>query len=157
MKINYTSSGQQEVVWISNILLHILVNNTKAYIIVEEPEAHLYPEAQKHMTEVLALMKNCKCSILVTTHSPYVLGAINNLIYAGSLEEQYGGIENTLDKIFYVRNHAAYFLEEGKIKSCTDVDDHGLIINEVIDGASSEINEMYDQLFDVDYRQRSNT
>lgn len=157
VKINYTSSGQQEVVWIFNILLHILVNNTKAYIILEEPEAHLYPEAQKRMTEVLALMENCKCGILVTTHSPYVLGAVNNLIYAESLEEQYGGIEKVLDKMFYVKNHEAYFLEEGKIKSCTDEDDHGLIINEVIDGASSEINKLYDQLFDVDYRQRSNT
>lgn len=157
VKINFTSSGQQEVVWILNILLHILINNTKAYIILEEPEAHLYPEAQKHMTEVLALMENCKCGILVTTHSPYVLGAINNLIYAGSLAEQYSKIENVLDKMFYVKNHEAYFLEDGKIKSCTDADDHGLIINEVIDGASAEINKLYDQLFDIDYKQRSNT
>lgn len=74
VKINYTSSGQQETVWIFNILLHILANNTKAYIILEEPEAHLYPESQKSIIEILAMMGNCNCGILVTTHSPYVLG-----------------------------------------------------------------------------------
>ena len=58
--------------------------------------------------------------------------------------------------MFYIKNHEAYFLEEGKIRSCLDVEDHNLIINEVIDGASGEINEVYDKLFHMDYEQRSN-
>lgn len=156
VKINYTSSGQQETVWIFNILLHILANNTKAYIILEEPEAHLYPESQKSIIEILAMMGNCNCGILVTTHSPYVLGALNNLIYAEALSTKCEGIENEVDKTFYIKDHEAYFLENGKIQSCTDADDYNLIINEVIDGASSEINEVYDKLFNMDYEQRSN-
>lgn len=157
VKINYTSSGQQETVWIFNILLHILTNNTKAYIILEEPEAHLYPEAQKCIIEMLAMMGNCNCEVLVTTHSPYVLGALNNLIYAEALDKKCEGVDKEVDKMFYIKNHEAYFLEKGKIRSCLDAEDHNLIINEVIDGASTEINEVYDKLFHMDYEQRSNT
>lgn len=159
VKINYTSSGQQETVWIFNILLHILVNSTKAYIILEEPEAHLYPQAQKSIVEMLALMENKSCGILLTTHSPYVLGALNNLIYAEQLSRKpnfHSIMENEVEKIFYIKNHEAYFLENGGIQSCLDLDDNALIVNEVIDGASSDINELYDRLFDIEYRRGNN-
>ncbi len=160
VKINYTSSGQQETVWIFNILLHILVNNTKAYLILEEPEAHLYPQAQKSIVEMLALMANKSCGILLTTHSPYVLGALNNLIYAEQLSrkpEFHKDVVNEVEELFYIRNHEAYFLENGEIKSCLDLDDNTLIINEVIDGASSEINELYDRLFNIEYMRENCT
>lgn len=160
VKINYTSSGQQETVWIFNILLHILVNNSKAYLILEEPEAHLYPQAQKSIVEMLALMGNKSCGILLTTHSPYVLGALNNLIYAEYLSrkpEFYKAVIDKVEKHFFIRNHGAYFLENGEICSCLDLDDNTLIINEVIDGASSDINELYDQLFDIEYMRGNNT
>ncbi len=155
VKINYTSSGQQETVWIFNIFLHLLVNNTKAFIILEEPEAHLYPEAQKYIVEMLALMTNKSCSIMITTHSPYILGALNNLIYAeklfrdNNLEEK---VKKEVAPLFYVKDCNAYFLENGGIQSCIEPEEEGgLIINEVIDGASSDINTLYDRLFDIEY------
>lgn len=157
VKINYTSSGQQETVWIFNILIHLLSNNAKAYIILEEPEAHLYPQAQKNIVEMLALISNKNCGVLLTTHSPYILGALNNLIYAGYLSERYkirGKILEEVNEIFHIKNQDAYFLENGRIQSCKEAkEDGGLIINEVIDGASSEINELYDRLFDIGYGQ----
>lgn len=155
VKINFTSSGQQETVWIFNILLHLLVNNTKAFIILEEPEAHLYPEAQKTIVEILSLITNKSCGVLITTHSPYVLGALNNLIYAEYLSHRQDireRIHGEVEEIFLVKNQKAYFLENGAIRSCLESEEEGgLIINEVIDGASSEINELYDRLFDIGY------
>lgn len=157
VKINYTSSGQQETVWIFNILVHLLINKTKAFIILEEPEAHLYPEAQKNIVEMLALISNKNCDIFMTTHSPYILGALNNLIYAGYLgrrPELRGKVEEEVSEIFHITKEEAYFLENGTIQSCKEAEaDGGLIINEVIDGASSEINEVYDRLFDIGYGQ----
>lgn len=39
-----------------------------------------------------------------------------------------------------------------RIRSCLESEEEGgLIINEVMDGASSEINELYDRLFDIGY------
>lgn len=159
VKINYTSSGQQETVWVFNILLHLLINNTKAFIILEEPEAHLYPEAQKRIVEILAFVAAKSCNILVTTHSPYILGAINNLIYAEKLAENpalRSMVKEQVEEAFHIRDHSAYYLEHGGIKSCVEEESEGgLIINEVIDGASSDINDLYDRLFDIAYGQEN--
>ena len=154
VKINFTSSGQQETVWIFNILFHLLINGTKSFIILEEPEAHLYPDAQKSITDALALMLNSGSNMMITTHSPYILGEFNNLIYANFLFNKSscskGEITNIVDKKYYVDKYNAFFVSNGKIKPCVENTDEKLIMNEVIDGASSDINNVYDRLFDLE-------
>ena len=157
IKINYTSSGQQETVWIFNILLHLVLYNRKAFIILEEPEAHLYPQAQKDVVELLALVYNQANSIFLTTHSPYILGALNNLIYANYLSQKPGlkqQVCGVIGERYHVKNdYNAYYLQDGKMQSCIeDEAEGGLIVNEVIDGASVEINELYEKLFDLEYQ-----
>lgn len=152
VKINYASSGQQETVWLFNVLFYILVNRAKTFIILEEPEAHLYPDAQKVTSEVLALMSCAGCQMFITTHSPYVLGALNNLIFAGFLEDNYDcseKLDELTDKFCRIKKHSAYQVENGTIHSCIEETPEKLIMNEVIDGASQEINELYDRLFDI--------
>ncbi|MGN0651137.1 MAG: AAA family ATPase [Oscillospiraceae bacterium] len=151
VKINYTSSGQQETVWLFNILFHILVTKTKSFIILEEPEAHLYPDAQKIVSEVLALMSNRECELLITTHSPYILGAVNNLIYANAIvnDANRNHVNELVDEKLRIKEHNAYFVDNGTIQSCLEDSPEKLIMNEVIDGASSEINQLYDKLFDI--------
>lgn len=153
VKINFTSSGQQETVWLFNILFYLIANRTKAFIILEEPEAHLYPDAQKVTSELLALMSNCGCQLLITTHSPYILGAFNNLIYAeylASYKNRSKEVEKLVDKIFRISCSTAYKVENGTIEKCVEDTPERLIINEVIDGASVDINQLYDKLFDID-------
>ena len=149
VKINFTSSGQQETVWLFNILFYIMVNKTKAFIVLEEPEAHLYPDAQKITSEILALMSNCSCQLLITTHSPYILGSLNNLIYIANKTSD-SSVDNLADKLCRIKNHCAYQVKNGVIESCIEDTPERLIKNEVIDGASEEINELYDRLFDID-------
>ena len=53
-------------------------------IYIEEPEAHLFPTAQKRIVQLLARTfnnTNSNFQIIVTTHSPYILSSFNNLIY----------------------------------------------------------------------------
>lgn len=122
VKINYTSSGQQETVWLFNILFHILVTNSKSFIILEEPEAHLYPDAQKDISEILALMSNQSCELLITTHSPYILGAVNNLIYAKAVSRDCNKtiINDLVDEKLHIHDHNAYFVDKGTIHSCIE-------------------------------------
>lgn len=122
VKINYTSSGQQETVWLFNILFHILVTNSKSFIILEEPEAHLYPDAQKEISEILALMSNQSCELLITTHSPYILGAVNNLIYAKAVSRDCNKtiINDLVDEKLHIHDHNAYFVDKGTIHSCIE-------------------------------------
>lgn len=88
MKINFASSGQQEVVWILNVIFYYLRNNKKAYFIIEEPESHLFPNAQKLIAEFISLARNNgRNQVFITTHSPYILGTVNNLLYADKISE----------------------------------------------------------------------
>lgn len=150
VKINYTSSGQQESVWIFNILLYQMINNIKTFVVLEEPEAHLYPEAQKDITELLAIFLNSGNSVLLTTHSPYILGSVNNLLFAQYVsrsidqEKVYRIIEE--EKI--IEHCEPYFVEDGFLSRCFD-DENNLIENDVIDGASSAINSVFDRLIEL--------
>ena len=56
VKINLASSGQQEVVWLFNLLFYYLIEQRKVFLILEEPESHLYPASQQTISHVLALM-----------------------------------------------------------------------------------------------------
>jgi predicted ATP-dependent endonuclease of OLD family len=152
VRINFTSSGQQETVWIFNILFYLFVNHTKAFIIVEEPEAHLYPDAQKKITELLAYMYNQNCQMMLTTHSPYVLGALNNLIYADYIADKKKmetQVNECIGKEFWIHQCAAYQVARGEIYTCIEDEEEHLISNSVIDGASEDINELFDKLFDI--------
>lgn len=69
VRINFASSGQQEVVWILNVLFYYLLNNKKIYFIIEEPESHLFPNAQKLIAEFIALVQKggkVRYSLLLT-------------------------------------------------------------------------------------------
>ena len=87
VKLMYGSSGQQEALWILMLAFSIILEKRDAYFIIEEPEAHLFPIAQKDMVSLISLMSNVTGSrVIITTHSPYVLTSINILLYSGKVE-----------------------------------------------------------------------
>lgn len=152
IKINFASSGQQEAVWILNVLFYQLLNNKKTYFIIEEPESHLFPDAQKKIIEFISLVQKERNQILITTHSPYVLGTINNLLYADEVSRQADTIkvEQIIDPKFWLKyeTFSSYYVENGNMFSCMDKE-FRQIRHEVIDGASQDINNAYDALVEV--------
>lgn len=75
------SSGQQESIRIIQDLFYLLYKKQKSFRIIEEPEAHLYPMAQKKLIELISLIANyTQSQIVITTHSPYILNVLNNLL-----------------------------------------------------------------------------
>lgn len=148
VKINLASSGQQEVVWIFNLLFYYLLEEKKVFLILEEPESHLYPESQRVIAEVLTLFANSGKEILVTTHSPYVLGTFNYLLIAAQCPEQrQAELSGRIHKRMWLnpQKSGAYFMKSGSLDNIlTEGDSLTLIKNEVIDGASLEINERSD-------------
>lgn len=156
VKINFASSGQQEAVWILNVIFYYLLNNRKTYFIIEEPESHLFPNAQKLMTEFIALSRNKgQNGVFITTHSPYILGTINNLLYADKISQwvKEGDLEKIIDKDKWIsfQKLVAYYIESGKVQKCVD-EEFQTIKNEVIDGASEEINSDYDKMIELKER-----
>lgn len=154
VKINFASSGQQEVLWILNTLFFYLLNNKKAYFIIEEPESNLFPSAQKLVIEFVSMIQNSGNKILLTTHSPYVLGTLNNLLFAQEIYNSNNSKKELLNKIlkkdFWIdyNNFSSYFLENGISENCFD-NDGKCIKNEVIDEVSMVINEEFDKLLEI--------
>ena len=54
-------------------------------LIMEEPEAHLHPAAQRLMARVLARLVNAGVGLIITTHSDYLLAQLSHLIQLSSL------------------------------------------------------------------------
>jgi len=50
----------------------------KTLVIIEEPEAHLHPDAQRVIARALVKLVNRGVYVLLITHSPYILQQINN-------------------------------------------------------------------------------
>ena len=152
VKINLSSSGQQEIVWVFNLLFYYLLENKRVFLILEEPESHLYPESQRIVGEILALFSNCKNSALITTHSPYLLGTFNYLLMAHQVpSEKQEIIKKTTHKMRWLdpKLTSAVFIQDGKVHDAiSSEDDLTLIQNDKIDGASQIINERTDLILE---------
>lgn len=57
-----------------SVLLEELNSNNKALLMIEEPEAHLHPQAVHAIERVIT---NLKCQKIITTHSPYFIQNID--------------------------------------------------------------------------------
>jgi len=72
-------------------------------LIIEEPEAHLHPRAQVRMARLISLMVNkLGLSLIITTHSPELLAALNELIALSTLEDK------DIDELGYKRELAIH-------------------------------------------------
>ena len=60
---------------------------TNNFLIIDEPEMNLHPESQAKLLEVLAMLVNAGVNVLLTTHSPYFMSHLNNLI-AGDMTDE---------------------------------------------------------------------
>ena len=155
VKINFASSGQQEIVWVFNLLFYYLLEDKKVFLILEEPESHLFPDSQQGVGEILALFANEGNQVLVTTHSPYILGTFNYLILAGQADKSNeANIKTVLHKRYWLSPKAlsAFFVSNGTLSPAIDESENLVLIeNELIDSASQRINEYSDSIIDFIY------
>lgn len=150
VKINFASSGQQEVVWVFNLLYYYLLERKPVFLIIEEPEAHLYPEAQKAITEALGLFGHERNQVLLTTHSPYILGELNNLLFANEIPETLrGGLKIPEEELLPAGKVGVGHVLHGSVGNGMN---DGLIQNELIDGVSERINEEMEHLLELSWQ-----
>ena len=152
VKINFASSGQQETVWILNLLVYYLVAEQPVFFIMEEPESNLFPESQKLIIELISLVVGAGNAVLLTTHSPYVLGTVNHLLYADTVGKR--ALQKTAQIISRSKwiesaSCAALFIENGHAEDCMDPE-LMQIDNSLLDQISHGINKEYDALFAIE-------
>ena len=87
--LEHASTGQQNVIRILQDVFMSMLYNEIIFRVIEEPEAHLHPKTQKHLMHIIALMRNhIDSQIVLTTHSPYLLAVLKNLLAAGQLAQK---------------------------------------------------------------------
>lgn len=143
------SSGQMAA-W-PFFLLSSVVNSTKLIhnFFFEEPELHLHPNAQKNIVEAIALLVESGNNVVITTHSPFILYVINNLIqahiaYDGKPPEG----EFSIDP-----DHVAAYCMGEKPHSIVDKETKLLDLDE-IDDVFDDIGEYFQTMLDVAYAKR---
>lgn len=83
-------------------------------VLLEEPEAHLHPEKQVKIADLIACAVNEGCHIQITTHSDYLIKRINNLIKLYQLKDRINPDSfNSLLTKWHIKNE--YLIEPDKI------------------------------------------
>jgi predicted ATP-dependent endonuclease of OLD family len=117
-------------------------------IVIDEPEMNLHPAAQVEIIEFLAMLVNAGLNVLITTHSPYIVDHISNLIEAKKHDnpekiKQYFYLED--DRAFIAQdNVSVHLFEDNTAKNILEED--GGINWETFWNVSADISEIYAQL-----------
>lgn len=165
VRLDIASSGQQCALPLWIMLLASLKwadaapKDAQGSLIIEEPEAHLFPTAQRSLVEVLARIfngLNGNLQLIITTHSPYILGVFNNLLYAGRQEASLGnGGSEAVRKIVPPELIlkpgvlSAFHFEGGTVRSLMNPET-GLIVAEELDRVGEELSIQFGDLVEID-------
>ena len=120
---------------------------------IEEPELNLFPLSQDKLVRFLVdKCVNNNISMLLTTHSPYILTSLNNLMYAYQIgKDNVSKVERIVERRYWVNPEdvSAYMLlPNGTCESI--IDSEGLIKAEKIDSVSAILNEDFNAIMDIE-------
>lgn len=169
IKLLESASGIQSVV---NILIPILSQDKSGYqrsFVIEEPELNLFPDAQYALIKLIESLRQEAYSSdtgaihIYTTHSPYILAAFNNLLYASKVWNEKGsktsagyvaGIEDKLKHIIPPNANiqpnifSAYQIRNGIAESIINRET-GMITDNFIDDTSDKMADDFDSLINL--------
>jgi hypothetical protein len=144
------SAGQMEVwpFWtlLEDTLLSDRQEPTRVYF--EEPEAHLHPGAQCDLMEMVAYLVRQGSQFLITTHSPYVLYAINNALMAKQVLDTRKELPPSVpaESVLSADQVAAYrFSADGRVYDILDTE-VGLIDEDELDRVADDLGAAFTDL-----------
>ncbi len=122
-------------------------------IYLEEPELNLFPQTQYNLLNWTIERTNeaKKHSLFLTTHSPYIMSSLNNMLQASNVIKADKSKQEEVEKIvsskriLSLNDVGAYAIEKGKMKSIIDTKNK-LISAEELDKISDVIAEEFDKL-----------
>lgn len=161
--LSNASSGQQEslpMLLILKIWPFLYGQQKPSTFFIEEPEAHLFPASQKQIISLIATIHNTfGHSFFITTHSPYILTAINNLVVgrdaynkAAGDDEKLNKLESVLpaDELIYLEDVSAYTLNKSRLETIIDTENR-LIGANLLDAVSDEFDSAFGVATDILY------
>lgn len=114
-------------------------------LIIDEPEMNLHPEAQAKLIEFLAMLVNAGLNVVITTHSPYIIDHLANLIKAAEHEDK-----AAINGQFFLKNEDA-FISKGNVsvylvengQAINAIDENGVIDLNTFGTLSDRISDIY--------------
>ena len=120
-------------------------------LIIDEPEMNLHPAAQLEIAEFLAMLVNAGLHVLITTHSPYIVDHLANLMQAAKHDDP-----DSIKEMFYLERTEAflsqekvsvYLFEDGTAKNI--IREEGTINWETFGKVSDDVSQIYASLLKV--------
>ena len=136
-------------------------SETRPLIYVEEPEAHIFPSTQFELVKLFAWLSSDPLlgfSWVITTHSPYILTAFNDLIKAGQIAaerpDKASEIEKIIPRQYWIKpgDFAAYAFDgkDGVLHPIMDPETK-MINGDILDDISETISGEFGQLLEIQY------
>lgn len=167
IKLSQGSSGLQSIIPLMMVIQHLTedINNIDKELnydlfVVEEPEMNLYPSSQKELLEfIIQRVKRCKDKLIITTHSPYILTALDNLVQAGNVNIKDPKTRSNLEKIVPdslwtdFDKVSCYFFDGGTARTTLD---HELrtLGSSKIDDVSESLSTVFDAILSLKYQDK---
>jgi hypothetical protein len=120
-------------------------------LIIDEPEMNLHPAAQVEIAEFLAMLVNAGLHVLITTHSPYIVDHLANLMQAAKHEDP-----DSIKENFYLDRTEAfisqekvsvYLFKDGTAKNM--ISEEGTINWGTFGDVSDEVSQIYASLLKI--------
>ncbi len=176
INLSDSSSGIQGGIALLSVFDYVVSKN-KEYeldftdyhlLVIEEPELNCFPETQNKLMNyiiqnnkiqvennvspnmVTDLMNN---QLLFTTHSPYILTSLNNLMYAHEVGKMYPDeAEKVIERKYWLNPNDVSAYELKKDGTCEDIFDReeSLIKAEKIDDISTVLNKDFNKLINIE-------
>lgn len=150
-----SASGFQSLIPIQLVLENCSKYYYSSYFIIEEPELNLYPTTQKYlMGYIVGKCTKNENKLLLTTHSPYVLSSLNNLLFAYKVAQKHPEQANAIASIIPRESwlnpdeFSAYFVADGTVRSIVNPKT-GLISENELDGVSEDIGDEFNALMEI--------
>jgi predicted ATP-dependent endonuclease of OLD family len=150
------SSGQQEVLRVLQaIFLATGLRNRREFMVVEEPEAHLFPLAQRELMNAFAVFLNtiAEGKLIITTHSPYILACVNLLLLADySIAQGVNTASLFIPELYHLeREHFSCYSLGHRDEYCKSIKDPetGLIDQNYLDTISEQLGDELSQMYDL--------
>jgi len=132
------------------------LKNNGVKVFLEEPEQNLFPKAQYGLVKWFAheLNGNLCNTLFLSTHSPYILSALNNLIQAHDSAVKSDSARRKVEKIVGQSDFVnfddvrVYGVNNGRVKNLLDRENR-LIAQSFLDSVSVDISNEFSQLLEV--------
>ncbi|GMU90698.1 MAG: hypothetical protein AMXMBFR49_29030 [Chlorobiota bacterium] len=107
-------------------------------LFIEEPEAHLHPEAQIKLMNSLSSLSNLGVHVIITTHSDYMLDCLGNIILGGGI-----GSKEVASKLM-IKSKTGSIVSRKMAAKPYGIEDHNFLgATEKLFNERIELNEKY--------------